>query len=172
MKMKVRTTVFFVVLLCVGVLAFAYTRPLTIEQRYPVLDLAQCTQIRGYYYDGTGVEDTRFTIEPDDPHFDEVVELFQSAAFRKSLRNLFPQGTKIHRYSDGDFAWEVMFRFENVRFPSGDVGSGDMLHIRNFFGEISLFFDGEEISCSLRDQAQWAGDVMRIVTQHPVSSSG
>lgn len=153
------------VLLCIAAMVF-YTRPLTLEQRYPVLDMSQCTQIRGYYYDGTGTKDTPFTISPGDPHFDEVIERFRSAAFRTNLRNLFPQGTKTHRYDEGDFRWEVIFQFERVLFPNGDTGSGDMLHISNFFGDINVFFDGEEVNCSVRNQEQWAEDIMRIITRY------
>jgi len=105
------------VLFCIAVSVVVYTRPLTIEQRYPVLDLSQCILIRGYFNDGARVEDTKFTLTPDDPHFDEMIERFQSAAFRTSLLNILPQGTKVHPYKDGDYKWSVMFRFEDVLFP-------------------------------------------------------
>lgn len=166
MKKRVKTTFFVIVLFCIVAFVLVYTRPLTIEQRYPVLDISQCTQIRGYYYDGTDIEDTPFTIYPDDPHFDEMIELFRSAAFKTKLRNIFPRGTKTHLYSDGDYEWEVMFRFEDVLFPSGDMGSGDMLHIRNFFGDIDLSFDGEQVNCSVKNQEQWLKDVMSIIVQY------
>lgn len=167
MKKRLKAAFIIVALFCVAASFFVYTRPLTIEQRYPVLDLSQCTLIHGYFYDGTSVEDTRFTLAPDDPHFDEIVELFQSVAFRTSLRNILPQGTKIHRYSDGDFKWSVMFQFENVLFPNGDTGSGDMLHINNFFGYVDLSFDGKQVECSVKNQEQWLKDVMSILTQYP-----
>ena len=167
MKKRVITIILILVLLCIVAFVLVYTRPLTIEQRYPVLDISQCTQIRGYYYDGTDTENTPFTIYPDDPHFDEIVELFQSAAFETKLRNIFPQGTKTHPYSKGDFKWEVMFGFEDVLFPSGDMGSGDMLHIRNFFGDIDLSFGGEQVNCSVKNQEQWLKDVMNVITQYP-----
>ncbi len=166
MKKRVKTTLFATALFCLFAFVLVYTRPLTIEQRYPVLDISQCTQIRGYYYDGTGVEFIHFTIYPDDTHFDEIIELFQSTAFRTKLRNLFPRGTKTHRYNEGDFQWEIMFRFEDVLFPSGDMGSGDMLHIENFYGDIDLSFDGEQMNCSVKNQEQWLKDVMSIIVQY------
>ena len=150
--------------------AFVYTRhtrPLTIEERYPVIDLSQCTLISGYFNDGTGDENERFTISPDDSHFDELIDLFQSAEFRTRLRNILPRGIKIHPLQDGDYKWEVMFRFENVLFPSGDIGSGDMLHISNFFGDIDLSFDGQQVECSVKKQDEWLDDVMSIITQYP-----
>ena len=167
MKRRMIVTFITVALLCIAASFFVYTRPQTIEQRYPVLDLSQCTLIHGYFYDGTSVEDTPFTLAPDDPHFDEMIERFQSAAFQTSLRNIFPQGTKIHRYEDGDFKWSVMLRFENVLFPNGDIGSGDMLNINNFFGDVDLFFNGEQVQCSVKNQEQWLNDVMSILTQYP-----
>ena len=147
--------------------AFIYTRPLTNEKRYPVIDLSQCTLISGYFYDGTGVENERFTISPDDPHFGKLIDLFRSTKFRTRLGNILPRGTKIHPHQDGDYKWEVMFRFENVLFPSGDMGSGDMLHISNFFGDIDLFFDGQQAACSVKKQDEWLNDVMSIITQYP-----
>ena len=59
-----------------------------------------------------------------------------------------------------------MFRFEDVLFPSGDMGSGDMLHIENFYGDIDLSFDGEQMNCSVKNQEQWLKDVMSIIVQY------
>ena len=170
MKKRVKAIIVVAVLLCAALCALVYTRPLTIEQRYPVLDLSQCTQIRGDYYDGTGTRLTQFVIEPEDPHFDGMLELLQSAGFRTRLENLipFPRGAQTHLAREGDFQWSVMLRFEGVQFPGGDVGSGDMLHIRNFYGKIDLSFDGEQVSCTVKDQEQWLTDVMDIITQYAV----
>jgi len=166
MKKRMKAIFVAVALLCIAASVFVYTRPLTIEQRYPVLDLSQCVLIRGFFNDGASVEGTQFTLAPDDPHFDEMIELFQSAAFRTSLRNILSRGAKIHPYKDGDYKWSVMFRFEDVLFPSGDTGSGDMLHINNFYGDVDLSFDGEQIECSVKNQEQWLKDVMSIITQY------
>jgi len=160
------------VLLCMAVFVLIYTRPLTIEQRCPVLDLSQCTLIQGSFrVDGTGPENTPFTLTPDDPHFDEMIELFQSAEFSTNLRNILPRGPKFHPHRDGDYEWSVAFRFENVLFPNGDTGSGDMLHINNFYGDVDLFFDGEQTDCSVKNQEQWLKDVMSILTQYPDSAT-
>lgn len=78
-----------------GLLAAAiYTRPRTIAQRYPFLDLDQCIQIHGYYSEGIQAEDTRFLITPEDPHFKEALRLFGSPAFRTKLGNLLPAEQK------------------------------------------------------------------------------
>lgn len=165
MKKRIGAAFAAVILLCAAVFIFVYTRPLTIEQRYPVLDLSQCTLIQGSFQDGTG--ETQFTIAPGDPHFDEVIGRFRSAAFQTRLRNILPQGAKTHPYRDGDFKWSVTFRFEDVLFPGGDTGSGDMLRVNNFFGDIDLFFDGEQVNCSVKDQEQWLKDSMSIFAQSP-----
>lgn len=43
MKKRRGAALFAAVLLGAAAFAFIYTRPLTIEQRYPVLDLSHCT---------------------------------------------------------------------------------------------------------------------------------
>ena len=153
-----------------GLLAAAiYTRPRTIAQRYPFLDLDQCIQIHGYYSEGIQAEDTRFLITPEDPHFKEALRLFGSPAFRTKLGNLLPRRTKTHRYSEGDFQWIVLFRFESVLFPSKDTGTGDLLHVNNFYRDLTLHSDGETVQCGFSGQEPWTRDVMDIITLYPVS---
>lgn len=176
--MKKKTKWLAASILAGGLLAAAvYTRPQTIARRYPFLDLDQCAQIHGYYSEGIQAEDTRFLITPEDPHFKEVLRLFGSPAFRTKLRNLLPRGTKTHRYSEGDFQWSVMLRFENILFPSGDTGTGELLHVDNFYGDLTLHSNGETVQCGFSGQEQWSRDVMDILTLYPVpeqprSSSG
>lgn len=167
MGKRMKAALIAAAMLCMIAAVLVYTRPLTIEQRYPVLDLSQCTLIRGYFHDGTSAEAANFTIAPGDPNFGEMIERFQSAAFKKRLRNMLPRGTKTHLYEDGDFRWFVVFQFEDVLFPSGDTGSGDMLHVNNFFGDVELSFDGEQVECSVENQEQWLKDVMSIIVQCP-----
>ena len=153
-------------LLCLVASAFVYMRPLTIEQRYPALDLSECILIRGYFYDGTDIENTAFTISPDDPHFSEMIELFSSARFKTRLQNILPQRTKTHSYADGDYKWDVMFYFGDTLSSSEERGNRDSLHVKNFFGDISLSFEGKQVECSIKNQKRWLEDVMSIVVQH------
>lgn len=83
--------------------------------------------------------------------------------------DLLPRGTKNHRYREGDFQWTVLFRFENVLFPSKDTGTGDLLHVNNFYGDLTLYSDGETVQCGFSGQEPWARDVMDIITLYPVS---
>ncbi len=168
MSRRKKTVLAAAALLALAAAAFIYTRPLTIEQRYPFLDLSQCTQIRGYYYDGEGVAPVSFTIRPDDAHFEELLSMFRSAALKTRLRNILPSsGVKTHRSEEGDFQWEVMLRLEDVLFPSGDTGGGDMLHLVNFYGDLSLRFDGETVECAVSNQEQWLKEVLEIIRQYP-----
>lgn len=156
-------------LLCAVMAGLVYTRPLTLGERYPVLDISQCMEIHGYYDNGNGLEDTEFTIYPDDPDFDEALELFRPAVFRTRPGNILPQRpqrTRTHRYGEGDFGWDVILRFEDVLFPSGDTGSGDMLRIDNFYGDLELHFDGETVKCSVNNQERWLKDVMDIIARY------
>lgn len=165
MKKGLKIIIAVALLICMAA-ALIYTRPLTLAQRYPILDLSQCTQIRGYFFDGRDIEQTPFVIYHDDPHFGEMIRLFQTVGFKTRIRNLFPQGTKTHLYQEGDFKWEVMFRFENVLFSNGDMGSGDMLQIKNFFGDLAISFDGEQVQCTINSQETWARKVMEIILQY------
>lgn len=169
MKKYVRLLPAVILLLAAALFWLIYTRPAGIEQRYPMLDLSQCTQINGYYYgyDKAGAEDTPFTLTPEDPHFAALTELLQTREFRTKLRNLFPDTAKVHRYSEGDFQWTLTLHFEDVPFPNGNVGSGALLRIDNFFGDLELHSDGENTHCFTADQDAWLKSVMDIISQYP-----
>lgn len=154
-----------IVVICIVAAGLIYTRPQTIEQRYPLLSISDCTGIKGYYFVAPGVEDTAFQISSDDSRFSELIQQLQSVQIKKKLSNILPQGTKTHRLYDGDFKWELMLHFDDVSHPSGSHGSGYMLHIRNFFGDVSISFDGEEIWYSVSNQEQWLRDVLDIILQ-------
>jgi len=160
--------------LAFGFIAFGlfYTRPLTIEQRYPFLDFSKCIQIRGYlhsYGDDSGeIEDQQFIITPDQPHFEQLIASVRSAEFKTELSNLLPDGTKFHRYEDGDFKWNVTMRFDDTEFPNGEISRGDFLRIENFFGDLELHFGGENIDCTVSDKQQWVKDIMDIISLYVV----
>lgn len=172
MKKKLKFAVLSALALIFTVFALFYTRPLTIEQRYPFLDFSKCRQIRGYlhsYSDNNGeIEDQQFIITPDQPHFEQLIASFRSAEFKTRLSNLLPDGTKFHRYEDGDFKWNVTLRFDDVKFPNGEISRGDFLRIENFFGDLELHFSGESIKCSTENQKQWINEIMDIVSLYIV----
>lgn len=140
-----------------------YSRPMTISQLYPMLTLDKCIEIRGYYEVGMQVEPTEFTIEKDSDEFQEMCSLFYEQEYRRSLRDLLPRGTRIHRTEPNDYQWDVYFNFENVVFPSGSTGSGLMLHFQNWYGKLDIHFDGETHSYYTDSQEMWAKEVLDII---------
>ncbi len=150
--------------LVVLALAWAFSsRPMTLAQRYPMLTADSCTEIRGYYRIGTQEGRPEAVAEKGSLEFQRLWELFFQRTYRRSLRDLLPRGTRIHPAQPGDFQWEVFFEFENVPFPDGSTGSGTMLHIRNWYGELDLRFDGETEACITQDQHIWAAEVLDIL---------
>ena len=132
-----------------------YSRPMTIQQRYPMLDLEQCTDLRGYYEIG-GKGRTEFTIDKNSEDFETLCTLLYEQAYRRSLKDLLPRGTRTHVTQPGDFEWEVFFRFEDAVFPDGSHGSGGILRIAYWYGELDIYFDGEQLSCHTTQQESWA----------------
>ena len=148
-----------------------YTRPQTIEQRYPFLDLTQCTRISGdydMYVTASASNQRRFSIGPDDARFEELLRLFREAKIRTKLTNLIPMyGMRYHTKREGDFQWTVWLQLENVVFPNGDTRTGDMLQFYNFFGDVDVAFDMENRRCTVNHQDAWLKAVLDCITQTP-----
>lgn len=167
MKMKKRLTIAIIaaLVLCLAVFAAVYTRPLKIEQRYPEIDLSQCTQISGYYrINGTGDEMIRFVFDPEDAQFNEMIGIFQTVGFKRSIQDLLPKGTNAHTDREGDFQWTVSFRFENVRSNKA-VLSGELLSVDDFYGDLQLSFDGKPMKCSADETQNWSKRVLDVMMQ-------
>ena len=171
-RKKVKRVICGAALLLLAAFAFFYTRPQTIEHRYPFLDLTQqCTQIWGYYdaYEGSSESDRKeFSIGPDDARFEELLRLFREAKIRTKLTNLIPMyGMRYHTKREGDFQWTVWLQLENVVFPNGDTGMGDMLQFYNFFGDVDVAFDMENRRCTVNNQDAWLKAVLDCIMQAP-----
>ena len=95
----------------------------------------------GYYdtYEGSGESDQKeFSVGPDDVRFEELLRLFRETKFRTKLTNLIPMyGMQYHTKREGDFQWTVWLRLENVVFPNGDTGTGDMLRFYHISRKIA-----------------------------------
>jgi len=152
----------FVMLLFIAGYLF-YSRPMTIQQRYPMLTLDKCTEIRGYYEVGAQAEMTAFTIEKDSEYFQKLCNLFYERNYRRSLRDILPRGTRIHRTEPDDFQWEVMFHFDTVELPDGNRGSGTLLRIQYWYGDLDIHFDGVTRSCHTSEQDAWAKEILDII---------
>lgn len=159
--------VLFAVIAVIAALCLIYTRPRTLQQRYPYLDFSQCTEIKGYYFIAPD-DDRQFDILSADGHFQELSSLIQTTGLKTRLGNILPQGTKIHAYTDGEYKWDITLCFEDITLPDGSCVSGNFLHIGNFFGDLSFSMNGETVRCSAAEQEQWTRAILDIITQYTV----
>lgn len=139
-----------------------YSRPMTIQQRYPMLDLEQCTDLRGYYEIG-GQGRIEFTVDKNSEDFETLCTLLYEQAYRRSLKDLLPRGTRTYRVLPEDFEWEVFFQFEDVAFPDGSHTSGRILRVDYWYGELDIHFYGDIVSCSTKQQESWAKTVLNTI---------
>ena len=140
-----KTVLIIVAVLVIALLvcALIYTRPMTLAQLCPGVDVSQSEAVRGYYFTAPGVEDTYYEIDKDDERFSRIIEAFATRKFRRSLTGLLSNGTKTHLYQDGDFKWELMFVMEDVEFPDGNIHSGPLSSVSYFFGALELHYNGD-----------------------------
>ena len=140
-----------------------YSKPMTLSQLYPMLPLNECTKIRGYYYDGTGVALVEFIIEEDSEEFQKLCNLIYDKNYRRSLRDILPRGTRTHQDETGDFQWEVYFYFKDIEFPDGSGANSVALEFHNWYGELDIRFNGEIYSCNTTEQEAWAQEILSII---------
>ena len=164
LKPKSLITIFVVVVLLL-VAYFIYSRPMTITQLYPMLTLDKCSGIEGYYRDGTGKDLEKFAIEKNSEEFELLCDLLYKREYSRSLRDLLPRGTRIHPSEPGDFEWEVMFHFDAIEFSDGNVGSGPLLQIQYWYGELDIensVFEDQRF-CHTDEQDAWAKEILYII---------
>ena len=165
MKKTQKTKLLILIAVAVVILAayLIYSRPMSLPQMYPMLTLDQCTEIHGYFRIEEQPEQTRFTVSASDEAFQDLCDTFYGRRYRRSLRSIFARGARYHRVEPGDFQWEVYFHFEDVELPDGSFGSGAMLHIQNWYGELDLYFDGERVSLHTDDEEAWCKEVLNLI---------
>lgn len=161
---RARLVVSGIIIFILIVIVLIYSRPMTLAQMCAGIDVAESENVHGYYFIAPATEDAKFEIGEEDEMFSRITDLFSSRKFRRSVRSLFPQGTKVHSYKNGDFKWEVMFRFTDVKLPNGDICSGEIIRVSNFFGKLEVHFNGKVWRCSTRDQDAWLNEVMSIIS--------
>lgn len=163
-KVRIRKIVVVIVAAVLLLTAyFVYSGPMTLPQLYPMLTLDKCTEIRGYYCTGTSTGHTEFTAAHNSEAFQKLCGLFYERNYRRSLRDILPRGTRTHQTRGDDFQWDVYFCFEGIEFPDGSTGSGALLNIQNWYGELDLFSDGEWYSCRTHEQEAWAKEVLAVI---------
>lgn len=163
-KVRIKKTVIVIAMAVILLVAYLfYSRPMILSQLYPMITLDKCTEISGYYEVGAQAEPSEFYIEQNSGNFKQLCTLFFEQKYRRSLRDLFPRGTRIHRTEPNDFQWDVCFYFKDIEFPDGSVGTGAMLRFQNWYGELDVYFDGETYSCRTSEQEAWAKEVLEII---------
>ena len=166
--MKKKWFIPLVILAFLVLAALIYTRPMPLEVLCEA-DVTQCESVFGYHFREPQAEDTRFDFPADDVRGQQLTTLFAQQKYRRSLANLLPQGGTTHRTQDGDFRWEVGFRFDLTDFPDGSTGKGVLVTCRNFFGKLSLFraYDGKTIRCTVQNQDAFLQQVYGVITSEP-----
>lgn len=169
--MKKKSLVLLLLVLAVllsGGGAMWYTRPMTLRQLCPEVDLSQCSSITVYYeVVPSAVGNERLVLERDDPAFDTLLKELQGRTFSRSLTSLLPRGTQTVRTMDGDFQWELLLEFDTtIVTPDGNGHQGMLLRLRNFFGRLSLdhMLADRSWNVTTSDQEAWVSQVMDIIT--------
>lgn len=165
---KRKTVVMIALAVLLLVFYLVYSRPMTLSQLCPLLPLDECIGISGYYRtsDQTGGF-TQFTIEADSEEFQELTRLFNEKTYRRSLKDLFPKGARTHQTTGKfEFQWEVWFHFDTIEFPDGNAGSGPLLQIQYWYGELdieNMVWQKDGRICHTSEQDAWAKEILDII---------
>ena len=172
MHLKKKTIAAVGAVLLLAVTYLVYSRPMTIQTEYPMLSIDKCTGIRGYYRDDTMNELQEFNIERSSEEFDKLWDLLYEREYRRSLKDLLPQGTRIYQTGPGDFQWEVYFSFDTVETPDGNGHSGTVLQFERWYdGALDIEVIGENHSYNTDDQDACAKEVLDIIRESKDSRS-
>ena len=164
MKKRVLLPAFLLLLLIAA--ALWYTRPRTIQQLCPELDLSNCQSITVYSGIMPYVELERMVLEKDSPQFQALMEDLQTRTFSPSLTSLLPRGGRSVRVEDGDFRWELHLEFDRLVTPDGNGHAGQLLHLTNFFGSLELeYVLGNSWRVSTPDQEVWLAQVRDLLIE-------
>jgi len=165
-KKKTVVVIALAVILLISYLV--YSRPMTLSQLSPLLPLDQCVGISGYYRTTDQTDGlTQFTMEAGSEEFQELCSLFNEKTYRRSLKNLFPGGTRYHQTTNEfEFQWEVWFHFDAIEFPDGNGGSGPLLQVQYWYGELDIenkVWERSRRSCYTSEQDVWAREILDII---------
>lgn len=169
----VRLLLVLAVLLAGAAALLWYTRPMTLRQLCPEVDLARCSSITVYYEVVPSAEQERIVLEPSSPTFQAILKELQDRTFSRSLTSLLPRGTRTVRTTDGDFQWELLLEFDSaIVTPDGNEHQGMLLRLENFFGRLSLdhMLADRTWDVTTKDQEVWVSQVMDIITAIPQPS--
>lgn len=168
MKKKFLIPAILILVLLVGGILW-YTRPMTLHQLCPDVDLSQCSSISVYYeVVPSGGRSKKLVLEPDDPAFDSLLKELQDRTFSRSLISLLPWvNSQSAQTEDGDFSWELILKFDTPDTASdGTEHLSTQVQLYNFFGSLSLnhMRSNHTWYMTTSDQEAWVSQVMDIIT--------
>lgn len=168
MKKKFLIPAILILVLLVGGILW-YTRPMTLHQLCPDVDLSQCSSISVYYeVVPSGGRSKKLVLELDDPAFDSLLKELQDRTFSRSLISLLPWvNSQSAQTEDGDFSWELVLKFDNpVTASDGTEHLSTQVQLYNFFGSLSLnhMRANHTWYMTTSDQEAWVSQVMDIIT--------
>lgn len=167
MKKKFLIPAILILVLLVGGILW-YTRPMTLHQLCPDVDLSQCSSISVYYeVVPSGGRSKKLVLEPDDPAFDSLLKELQDRTFSRSLISLLPWvDSQSAQTEDGDFSWELILKFDTPDTASdGTEHLSTQVQLYNFFGSLSLnhMRANHTWYMTTSDQEAWVSQVMDII---------
>lgn len=167
MKKKFLIPAILILVLLVGGILW-YTRPMTLHQLCPDVDLSQCSSISVYYeVVPSGGRSKKLVLEPDDPAFDSLLKELQDRTFSRSLISLLPWvNSQSTQTEDGDFSWELILKFDTPDTASdGTEHLSTQVQLYNFFGSLSLnhMRANHTWYMTTSDQEAWVSQVMDII---------
>lgn len=167
MKRKFLIPAILILALLVGSILW-YTRPMTLHQLCPDVDLNQCSSITVYYeVVPSGGRSKELVLEPDAPAFDSLLKELQKRTFSRSLISLLPWvDSQSAQTEDGDFSWELILKFDNPDTASdGTEHLSTQVQLYNFFGSLSLnhMRANHTWYMTTSDQEAWVSQVMDII---------
>lgn len=167
MKKKFLIPAILILVLLVGGILW-YTRPMTLHQLCPDVDLSQCSSISVYYeVVPSGGRSKKLVLEPDDPAFDSLLKELQDRTFSRSLISLLPWvNSQSAQTEDGDFSWELILKFDTPDTASdGTEHLSTQVQLYNFFGSLSLNHMRSKHTwyMTTSDQEAWVSQVMDII---------
>ena len=165
MRKKLVLCALILVCMGIGIAACIFPRPMTAENMFPGVSPKDCTEIQVYYGTSPEADDLSLTLTPEDAAFTDLLKLLCTQKYRRSLRSLFPDVTRTHRWTNGDFYWDISLRFGATPLPDGSVISGTLLHFNDFFGTLIVRFNGADWRCSTNGQKVWRSAVMDTILQ-------
>ena len=165
MKAKLKIMIPLLILMVLAAAALIYTRPLSLSQICDDIDIAKIESLNVTYEVYSDDEVVQYNINRDDPCFLLITDLIAGQKYRRTIWNIFPQTSKTHILRDGDFKWELGCVASDAVLSNGEIVSGTVIHISNFYGKLEITFaaEGKSWRCTTADQERWISEIMDTI---------